>query len=85
MPLPVVSCAPRQTQREQSLAKQLAGRLTPWCSGEAAAQGSFVADALLEYGKLAETSLGPQMLLSIGLVYEHVDSWCRRAALSTWW
>ena len=39
-----------------------------------AKQERFVADALLEYGKLAETSLGPQMLLSIGLVDAHVHS-----------
>ena len=37
-------------------------------------QESFVAEALLEYGKLAETSLGPQMLLSIGIVAAHVHS-----------
>jgi len=58
-----------QTQREQSLAKQLASRLTPWCSGPEAKE-TFVAEAILEYGKLSETSLGPQMLLSIGLMYE---------------
>lgn len=60
----------KQRQREQSLAKQLALRLAPWCSGSAHHQESFVAEALLEYGKLAETSLGPQMLLSIGIMYE---------------
>lgn len=52
----------------------LARRLAMWCSGDAEQQELFVTEALLEYGTLAETSLGPQMLLSIGLVHEHVDS-----------
>jgi len=59
-----------QAEREQQLAKQLATRLVPWCSGEAEAQERFIEEALLEYGQLSEVSLGPPMLLSIGIMYE---------------
>lgn len=53
-----------QTQREQRLAKILAGRLDTF----AADPNGFVKAAVDECFALSHTSLGPQMLLSIGIM-----------------
>lgn len=55
-----------QTQREQRLAKLLAARLDGFVTDPHA----FVREAVDEVYTLSHVNLGPQMLLSIGIMYE---------------
>eukprot|EP00316_Scyphosphaera_apsteinii_P011855 CAMPEP_0119300612 /NCGR_PEP_ID=MMETSP1333-20130426/2532_1 /TAXON_ID=418940 /ORGANISM="Scyphosphaera apsteinii, Strain RCC1455" /LENGTH=440 /DNA_ID=CAMNT_0007302443 /DNA_START=27 /DNA_END=1349 /DNA_ORIENTATION=+ len=56
-----------QAEREEHLAKLIAVRLDAWTNGE---REAFIAAALDEYSELTQTNLGPQMLMSIGIMYE---------------
>jgi len=59
--------AAMQTVREERLAKLLAARLDTWLGGD---KEGFVKGALDELETLSKTNLGPQMLVSIGMMYE---------------